>query len=290
MSNGIIDVKAASKLRGFRFKNFSHLKGTRAGIHKSIFPGISPDFLEYKEYSEGDDLKYLDWRLYGRADRLYVKQFEDEVNTNWFLYIDTSGSMDYGSNEITKLDFAKKLCATFAYLLLKQGDAVGLIFVNNQHIELIPPKSDISLITIINEKLNSLKAGGMTNLKEPILNAIQKLRTNGPIVIISDMLIDLTTIEETIKLIRSAKKDAIVFHTLDKNEIEFNFEGSIEFEDMEDSSKVLVEAKDIRKNYLRRLDDFLNKISLVCFENKIRYVISPTHSSIEDILIQVAVK
>src|SRR3990170_5615083 len=124
MPKDIIDIKAALRLKGFSFRISSRVKGIKAGIHKSQHKGISPDFLEYKEYSYGDELKHIDWRLYGRHDRLYVKKFEDEVNLAWCILVDSSASMGYGDSGSQKLRYAESLAATLAYLLLRQGDSV----------------------------------------------------------------------------------------------------------------------------------------------------------------------
>src|SRR3972149_2498705 len=149
MPKDIIDIKAALRLKGFSFRISSRVKGIKAGIHKSQHKGISPDFLEYKEYSYGDELKHIDWRLYGRHDRLYVKKFEDEVNLSWCMLIDRSGSMGYASNGNNKLDYAIRLSATLAYLLLKQGDAVGIGDFSDNDLKMITPKTGIANLTPI---------------------------------------------------------------------------------------------------------------------------------------------
>jgi uncharacterized protein (DUF58 family) len=290
MLGDVIDIEAALRLRGFSFRISSHVKGLKTGIHKSRHKGISPDFLEYKEYSQGDELKHIDWRLYGRLDRLYVKKFEDEVNLDWCILIDRSGSMGYGSKETTKLDYAIKLSATFAYLLLKQGDAVGIADFCSKHTDIISPRPGISNLIPIVEKLKSLEPGGKTILKEPVLRVIERTSADAAFVIVSDFLIDLGSIEESFKLLRSSKKEVIAFHILDPDEIDFNFDGSIEFEDMEEKTKVLVDAGGIRSTYRKRIKDFIQKLKLICHENKSRYVFSPSNMPIEDALIQIAVK
>ncbi|MBI4229184.1 MAG: DUF58 domain-containing protein [Deltaproteobacteria bacterium] len=290
MSEALIDVNASLRLRGFSFRIFPRIKGFKSGIHKSIYKGISPDFLEYKEYSRGDDLRHIDWRLYGRLDRYYVKKFEDEVSLNWWILIDTSGSMGYHSKDSTKLDYAKKLAATLAYLLIKQGDAVGIVDFSDDDIVILPPRSGNPALNVMLTRLDSLMASGKANIKEPISKAIEKTRADACFVIISDFLIDLDGIEESLKLLRSSNKETIFFHVLDRDEIEFNFDGSIEFEDMEDDVKILVDAKNIRKTYRKRVQEFVNKVKLLCHENKSMYVLSPSYSPIEEVLMQIAQK
>jgi uncharacterized protein (DUF58 family) len=281
MSEALIDVNASLRLRGFSFRIFPRIKGFKSGIHKSIYKGISPDFVEYKEYSQGDDLRYIDWRLYGRLDRFYVKKYEDEVNLIWWILIDSSGSMGYISRESSKLDYAKKLAATLTYLLIKQGDAVGIVDFCDGNIVILPPRAGNPALNPILTRLDSLRASGKADIKQPITRAIEKTRADSCFVIISDFLIDLNLIEESLKLLRSSNKETIFFHILDRDEIEFNFDGSIEFEDMEDEMKILVDARNIRKTYRKRVQDFINKS---------RYVLSPSYSPIEEVLMHIAQK
>ncbi len=288
MSEDLIDLQATSRLRAFSFRITPKTKGIKTGIHKSVHKGISPDFLEYKEYSQGDDLKHIDWRIYGRLDRLYVKKYEEEVSLNWCILIDRSASMEYGSNGVSKLDFAKRLSATLAYLILKQGDAVGIGDFWDKNIQLLPPRSGNRALTEILSKLGSLMPYGKTIFEEPISRAIEKIKVDTVIVIVSDFLIDLNSIKNSLKLLRSSKKEVILFHVLDRDEIEFNFSGSIEFKGMEGEKKILVDARNIRKSYKKHLTEFLRELEVVCYENQSKYVFSPTSSPIEDVLIQIA--
>ncbi len=290
MPQEIIDIEAAVRLKPFSFHSLSHVKGIKAGVHKSPYKGISPDFLEYKEYSQGDDHKHIDWRLYGRLDRLYVKKFEDEVNLSWCILIDKSGSMGYGAEQKTKLHYAIRLSATLAYLLLKQGDAVGIVDFCDNDIDIVLPRSGMSNIIPITEKLKSLSPNGKTTLKQPLLRAIEKISKDAVFVIVSDFLTDLREVEESLKFLRSSRKDVVVFHILHPDEMDFNFDGSIEFEDMEEKTTVHVDTASIRETYMKRIRDFSMKLKLLLYENKSRYVYSPCNMPIEDALIQIAEK
>lgn len=290
MPREIIDIEAALRLKLFSFHISSQVKGLKAGIHKSPYKGISPDFLEYKEYSHGDDLKHIDWRLYGRLDRLYVKKFEDEVNLSWCILIDRSGSMSYGAEEKTKLDYAIKLSATLAYLLLQQGDSVGIADFYDKDVDILLPRPGMLTITPIIEKLKSLKPKGKTTFKEPVLTAIEKMRIGTAFVLVSDFFADLASIEESLKLLRSSKKEVVAFHVLHPDEIDFNFNGSIEFEDIEEKTKILVDAGNIRDTYVKKIKDFTEKLKLLFYENKSMYVFSPSNLSIEAALVQIADK
>lgn len=290
MSNSILDIETALRLKNFSFRTSSKVSGYKSGIHKSHYNGISPDFLEHKQYNRGDELKQIDWRLYGRHDRLYVKKFEDEVNMRWCILIDQSASMDYGESNYNKFVYAKKLAATLSYLLLKQGDSVGLIGFSDSGTELIPPRSGSHFITPILEKLNALEPSGKTILEDPLLTALETYRSEASFVIISDFLLDIETIEKSIKLARNSKKEISLFHVLHPDETNFNFSGSIEFEDLESSAKVIVDTGSLRHTYIKRIGEFIAQLKHTCHENEARYVLSPSSDSIEKSLIQIADK
>jgi len=290
MSNSILDIETALKLKGFNFRNNSKVRGYKSGIHKSYYNGISPDFLEHTEYNRGDELKQIDWRLYGRHDRLYVKKFEDEVNMRWCILIDKSASMGYGDKGYNKFEYAKRLCATLAYLLLKQGDSVGLVAFSEEDIELIPSRAGSHFITPILDKLETLKPSGSTGLKDPVLKALESYRSDASFVMMSDFLIDSEIVEQSIKLIRNSKKEISLFHVLHPDETEFNFSGSIEFEDLETSEKMIVDTDSLRHTYRKRVMEFIDNLKHICHENETRYVFSPTNQTIEKSLIQIADK
>jgi uncharacterized protein (DUF58 family) len=290
MSNEILDIETALRLKGFNFRASSKVSGYKSGIHKSSYKGISPDFLDHKEYSRGDELKQIDWRLYGRHDRLYVKKFEDEVNMRWCILIDQSASMNYGDGKYNKFEYAKRLCATLAYLLLKQGDSVGLVAFSESDIEIIPPKAGSHFITPILNKLETLQPSGSTGLKDPILKALEAYRSDASFVIISDLLIDTDTVEQSIKLIRNSRKEISLFQVLHPDEMEFDFSGSIEFEDLETAEKVIVDTGSLRHTYRQKMMEFIDHIKRICHENETRYVLSSTNQTIEKSLIQIADK
>ncbi|MEQ9619643.1 MAG: DUF58 domain-containing protein [Deltaproteobacteria bacterium] len=290
MSNGILDIETALRLKQFYFRTPSRVRGRKSGIHKSYYKGISPDFMEYKEYNRGDELKQVDWRLFGRHDRLYVKKFEDEVNLNWCVLIDSSASMGYGEEIETKLDHSKKLAATLAYLLLRQGDAVGTGSFSEDVFELIPPRAGNKFISPLLEHLESLTPSGRTGLREPVLRALETFKTDASFVILSDFLTEEAEIENTLQLLRASGKETTLFHVLHPDEFEFDFSGSVEFQDMETDERVVVDTRTIRDTYMKRIREFINKLKLTCHEYESRYVFSPSGRPIEESLIEIADK
>lgn len=290
MANGILDIETASRLRRFYFRSPSRVRGRKAGIHKSLYKGISPDFLEYKEYNRGDELRQVDWRLYGRHDRLYVKKFEDEVNLDWCILVDSSASMGYGEDSEAKLHYGKRLAATLAYLLLKQGDAVGAGSFSEKEFGVIPPKAGNSYITPILEKLEHISPSGGTALSGPLLKALEVFKGDASFVIISDLFAEESEIEKTLQLLKAAKKDAVIFHVLHPDEFEFGFRGSLEFEDMESEEKIIVDTDAVRNTYKKKIREFMENLKLLCHEYESRYVFSPSSRPVEESLIEIADK
>ena len=290
MSNGILDIDTASRLKGFYFRTRSSVRGQKSGIHKSLYMGISPDFMEYKEYNRGDELKQVDWRLYGRLDRLYVKKYEDEVNLSWCILLDKSASMDYGDEGSNKLVFSKKLSATLAYLLLKQGDSVGLSCYSELGTEIIPPKQGNSSIMPILEKLENTVPEGKTVLVKPILDALEVYKSSAAFVLISDFLMEPSEIRESLHLLRASRKDVTLFHVLHPDETDFEFEGAVEFLDMESDVKVIVDTRSIRHIYMKRVREFVDELKSICHEFECRYVFTRSDVSVEEPLIEIADK
>lgn len=290
MSNGILDIDTASRLKGFYFRTRSSVRGQKSGIHKSLYRGISPDFMEYTEYNPGDELKQVDWRLYGRHDRLYVKKYEDEVNLSWCILLDKSASMDYGDQGSNKLSFSKKLAATLAYLLLRQGDAVGLSCYSGLGTEIIPPRSGNSPIMPIVDKLENTMPDGKTVLRKPLLEALEIYKSSATFVLVSDFLMEPSEIRKSLQLLRASKKDVTLFHVLHPDETDFGFEGSVEFLDMESDDKVIVDTASIRHTYIKRVREFIDELKSMCHEFECRYVFTRSDVSVEEPLIEIADK
>ena len=290
MSKEILDIETAIRLKNFNFRISTKVRAYKSGIHKSSYHGMSPDFMDHKEYNRGDELKQIDWRLYGRHDRLYVKKFQDEVNLSWCILVDNSASMGYGDGSSNKLQYAKTLSATLAYLLLKQGDAVGLLIFSDDDMDFVPPKSGSRNIAPILNKLENITPAGRTGLKEPVLKTLEAYRSDASFILVSDFLVDIETIVQTVKLIKNSKKELSLFHILHPDETEFNFTGSIEFEDLETNSKIVTDTDSLRQSYRQRVGEFIENIRRICHENESRYVLAPTNEPIEKPIIQIADK
>lgn len=223
------------------------VEGFLNGIHRSIYLGLSLDFAEHRPYMPGDDIRRIDWRLYGRTDRHYIKLFEAETNANFVVLLDVSRSMNYGSHSVTKLDYARYLAACLTYFSRKQRDRVGLITFDDDVVDYIPPSArnlDLCLHT-----LHRAEAGRPGALRKPLLKAIETLRRKGILVLISDFYEDTEQVLEAVRLLQSPGHDVIVFHLLDPDELEFPFEGPANFKDMETGEDLPLVPGKLRAGY-----------------------------------------
>jgi len=223
------------------------VEGFLNGIHRSIYLGLSLDFAEHRPYMPGDDIRRIDWRLYGRTDRHYIKLFEAETNANFVVLLDVSRSMNYGSHSVTKLDYARYLAACLTYFSRQQRDRVGLITFDDDVVDYIPPSArnlDLCLHT-----LHRAEAGRAGVLRKPLLKAIESLRRKGILVLISDFYEDTEQVVEAVRLLQSPGHDVIVFHLLDPHELEFPFEGPSNFQDMETGEELPLVPSKLRDGY-----------------------------------------
>jgi uncharacterized protein (DUF58 family) len=223
------------------------VEGFLNGLHRSIYLGLSLDFAEHRPYMPGDDIRRIDWRLFGRTDRHYIKLFEAETNANFVVLLDISRSMSYGSHSVTKLDYARYLAGCLTYFSRHQRDRVGLITFDEDIVDYIPPSAknlDLCLHT-----LHRAEAGKPGGLYKPLLKAIETLRRKGIVVLISDFYEDPEDVIQSVRLLQSPGHDVMVFHILDPAELEFPFETSTDFQDMETREQLPVVPGKLRERY-----------------------------------------
>jgi len=227
------------------------VEGFLNGLHRSIYLGLSLDFAEHRPYMPGDDIRRIDWRLYGRTDRHYIKLFEAETNTNFTVLLDVSRSMSYGSHSVTKLDYARYLAACLTYFSRHQRDRVGLITFDNDVVDYIPPSArnlDLCLLT-----LSRAEASRPGELRKPLLKSVESLRRKGILVLISDFYQSTEEVLDAVRLLQSPGHDVIVFHLMDPDELEFPFDGPSNFQDMESGEELPLVPGKVRDDYKRLL-------------------------------------
>lgn len=270
-ARSFLDTQALSRLAAVPLMSRRPMQGNVSGRHQSPHRGASVEFAEYRKYVPGDDLRRLDWRAYGRSDRFYVKEFEADTNLRCCLVLDTSGSMDFGSTGITKLDYAKKLAGSLAYLAIQQGDAVGLSCVAKGIVRSLPPKRNPAQLMTVFDMLEQAKPSDETQLASVLHELAETIRQRALIVIASDCFIEPAVLRSSFQHLRFRKHDVALFHLLDPLELGFSFRRPMRFLDMEGGPAVFAEPNEIADRYHQVLQQYLADLKQVVLESAIDY-------------------
>lgn len=257
------------------------VEGFVAGLHRSPYKGFSVDFMEYRPYIPGDDPLRVDWKLFARTDRYYVKEFEDETNTGLNILVDVSHSMGYSSSGMTKLDYAFFLAASLAYLVIRQRDAVGLTLFDDKIIERIPPRSSKGHLHAMLSLMEKAEYGMQTAIGKPLHELAEQQRKRGLVILISDLLDDPAAIVDGLKHFRFKGHEVMVFQILDPQEVDFDFKDVIEVEDMETGEKMLVEAETAKEMYQENLERFRATVRKECGLLNIDYSMLTTNQPLD---------
>ena len=234
------------------------VEGFLSGLHKSPNRGFSVEFNDYRHYQRGDDMRHVDWKLYARSDKLYIKQYEDETNVRCVILLDTSASMAYSSGGISKLNYGITLASALAYFIMRQRDAVGLITFDEQIKEYIPAKCRQPHLLRILRALSQVESGQKTDVVKPLTDLASSLNKKSFVILISDMLDDEERIINTLQNLRGMGNDVITFQVMDDAELNFPFNEASEFIDMENNESYITSPAAIRKAYLENINDFLS--------------------------------
>lgn len=247
------------------------MEGNISGQHKSPHRGSSVEFAEYRNYVPGDDIRRLDWRVFGRTDRFYLKEFEAETNLRAYMVLDCSGSMGFTAQHERRFDYARRLVATLAYLVIHQGDAAGLVCTAAEAGIEIPPKRTPAHLQLLLETLEKVEPRGETQLIQHLHDLAEKIRPRALIMIFSDLFCDPQGLLDALQHLRFKKHDVAVFQLLDKAEIDFRFDRPVRFVDLESNASLVTEPAMIRDQYLRALNSFLDRLKNGCREFKADY-------------------
>jgi uncharacterized protein (DUF58 family) len=248
--SALLDQEALARIRGMELLARTVVEGFILGLHRSPFRGFSVEFAEYRPYVAGDDLRHVDWRVYARTDRHYLKLYEEETNLGCHLVLDASGSMGCGSGGATKLTYAARLAACLAYFMTRQRDAVGLTVFDSAVRETMPARLRHSHLQRMLGTLEACRPGATTTLAAPLHQAAEVIDRAGMIVLISDFLADLDGVEIALRHLRHVGHDVIAFQVVDPEERDFPFAGEMEFIDPEGGGTRRVSARSARAGYL----------------------------------------
>src|SRR5713101_8355099 len=249
------------------------VEGFLAGLHHSPLHGFSVEFSEHRKYVPGDDLKDLDWNVYAKTDKYYLKKFQAETNVTGYLVMDLSASMAYTfRQELTKFEYAICLAAALGYLMIHQQDPVGLITFDTRIQASLPPRSKRTQLGTILAVLANLKPSGETDIAKCLHQLAVMIRSKSLVILFSDLLTDPQPVLESLHHLRHRGNEIILFHILDEAEVHFPFQGIVEFEDVEQHDKLTVDARGIRDDYLKSLAEFQETYRRECMKANIDYV------------------
>jgi uncharacterized protein (DUF58 family) len=254
-----LDPAVVARLGTLELKARTIVEGLLSGLHRSPFKGFSVEFAEYRQYIAGDDLATIDWKVYARSDRHYVKKFEEETNLDCHVMLDLSGSMAYGSRGITKFEYGACLAASLGYLMNRQRDAVGLTAFDDRIVAVLPASARPGHLRSLLITLNRLEPGRETDVAQPLHRLAESLTKRGLVVLISDLLDDPDRVVRALKHFQFRGTDVIVFHVLDPDEIEFPFERATRFEDLETSEEVMAVPSVVREHYLAQMNALIER-------------------------------
>ena len=258
------------------------VEGLLSGLHESPYRGYSVEFAEHREYAPGDEIRRIDWKAYGKFDRYFIKEYEEETNLRAYLLLDASASMDYGSQGISKFDYGCYLAVSLAYLMLRQGDDVGLVTFGAQVQRYIPPRSGLKHLQAVTSLLEATRPAGETHLDQALREIGGKLKKRGMIIVISDLFDAPDLVLRALKYFRHRRNEVMVFHLLDNNELAFPFDRLTVFEDIENiQSRVLADPRAIRQAYLQQLQTFIEEYRRECRREWIDYNLFPTTTPLD---------
>jgi uncharacterized protein (DUF58 family) len=259
--------------------------GTVSGKHRSPVRGSSIEFAQYRKYVPGDDTRRLDWRTWGRSDRFYIKEFEADTNLRLCLLLDTSGSMDFGPAGATRLDYARKLAGTLGYLAASQGDAVGLRSLGAPRVEL-PARRGPSHLGLVLDQLADVKAEGGTTLLAALHDAAENIRQRALVVIFSDLFVAPGELKTAIQHLRFKKHDVAMFHLLDQQELDFDFDQPAHFIDLEGGDPVLADPSLMARQYRRAVTAYLAEIDELVRATGVDYHRVRLQEKYDDVLVR----
>ena len=262
------------------------VEGFIVGLHKSPYHGFSVEFAEHRAYMAGDPLRNLDWKLYAKTDRFYVKQYEEETNLKSYLLLDVSNSMNFGTTGLTKFQYASYLAAALSFLMIQQRDAVGLMTYDTDLRAYLPPRSVRTYLNVILSKLESTQPSSRTDIGKNLHAVADRISRRGLIIVLSDLLDDPTNILSGLKHFRHDGHEVLVFHVLDPREIDFAFSGDVRFRDLETQEEMPTQPWHLRQEYRGLMSNFIETLRRGCREDRIDYHLLNTQTNYGDALIR----
>lgn len=274
MADKYLDFDVLARISSMELLAKTVVEGFLLGLHRSPFRGFSVEFAEYRQYVPGDEIKYIDWKVFAKSDRYYLKQFEEETNLACHILVDCSASMNYPQDPQTgfsKFDYAARLAACLSYFIMRQRDAVGLALFDTKIRTILPPRVRPSHLQHILTELENARPGGETNVAVPLHTLAEGLKRRGMVILISDLLDDPKTVLSALQHFAFQGHSVLVLQVLDPSEIDFTFHSLTEFTDMESGEAMLVSPEGMRSTYLEEMRRFLTAYEKGCASLKADY-------------------
>jgi uncharacterized protein (DUF58 family) len=291
MSQTYVDYKkylnpaTISKLNSLELRARLVVEGFMVGLHKSPYHGFSVEFTEHRPYMQGDGLKDIDWKVYGKTEKFFIKQYEEETNLKSYILLDTSKSMLFASDgNISKLEYATTLVAGLSYLMVKQQDAVGLTLYSDKINKYFPPKTSKAYLQELLKHLAELSASDKTNTASCLNSIAEKIKRRGLVIIVSDFFDDINSILSALKHFRYQKNEVIVFQIMDPLERSFSFGKDAIFKDLETEDEITTQPYQIQKAYKEAMENFISKIKTECLNSNIEYNLIETSTPFDKAL------
>jgi uncharacterized protein (DUF58 family) len=282
----IIDPALLARVGGLNFRARSLAEGILTGMHKSPHRGASVEFAQHRQYEPGDEIRHIDWKVFAKTDRYHVKQYEDETNLRAWMLLDMSGSMEYAANgRPTKVEFAGRLASAFAWLLLRQGDAVGLVTFGDKIGRYIPPRARPDHFWQLARVMEGEPAGGRTDIVAALKHIAETAGRRGVVMLFSDCFHFDERLVGLARQLRGRRHEVVVFHVLDPDELEFPFDDLTEFEDMETGQREIADPRGMREQYLVEMKQFCDDLRRRLLEGDVRYVRVRTDEDPERVLL-----
>jgi uncharacterized protein (DUF58 family) len=275
-----LDAKTLDKIKRLDVRARQVVEGFITGQHRSPYNGFAVEFAAHREYAPGDDIRHIDWKVWSKTDRLYIKEYEEETNLKCTIIVDGSKSMAYGSG-VSKFDYAATAAACLAYLLQHQQDAVGLVTFNTKIAKHLPPSSHPSHLKLMLHELEQFTPDDKTDVAEVFPKLAQQTRQRGMIVLFSDLFVPTDTLLETLRQFRLRRHEVIVFHVMHEDELKFPFDDNTLFKGMETADQLYAEPRALRRSYLEAVDRFREEVRRVCSTTGIDYVLLSTEQPLD---------
>ena len=281
----LLDPSIIPKINSLELRARLVVEGFMVGMHKSPYHGFSVEFTQHRPYMQGDGLKDVDWKVYGKTEKFYIKQYEEETNLRSYILLDVSKSMQFSSgNNASKLEYASTLAAALSYLMMKQQDAFGLTLYSDKIVQYLPPKATKSYLRQILKSLVSVKASDTTNTAACLNIVAEKIKRRGLVIIISDLFDDIDSVISALKHFSYQKNEIIVFQILDPIERNFAFGRDAIFKDMESEEELTTQPYQIQKAYKLAMEEFIGKIKSECLNSKIDFNVIDTSTPFDKAL------